>query len=184
MSSPYQPYPQDESGGYGQQPPGYGQPGYGQPGYGQPGYGQPGGPGQSPYPPYPQGGWEPEQRTYLQGAPVGFGEAISQAFKNIFTYNGRASRSAFWWFYLFNVIVGVVVRIIEYIGTAGNIIAAVVGIVFFFTLLALAARRLHDAGHSAFWLFLILLPIIGWIWLLVYYVQDGTPGPNKYDQYS
>jgi uncharacterized membrane protein YhaH (DUF805 family) len=47
-----------------------------------------------------------------------------------------------------------------------------------------AARRLHDANHSAFWLFLILLPVIGWIWLLVYYVQDGTPGPNKFDQYN
>src|ERR1700749_4343024 len=92
MSSPYQPYPQEQPGGYGQQQPGYGQPGYGQPG----GYG---------HPPYPQGGWEPEQLTYLQGAPVGFGEAISQAFKNIFTYNGRASRSAFWWWFLFNFIV-------------------------------------------------------------------------------
>jgi uncharacterized membrane protein YhaH (DUF805 family) len=164
MSSPYQPYPQEPSGGYGQQQ--------------QPGYGQQG--GYSPYPP-PQGGWEPGQRGYLQGGPVGFGEAITEGFKNVFTYNGRASRSAFWWFYLFNVIVGTVVRLVEYIGTAGNVIAGIVGIVFFFTLLSLAARRLHDADHSAFWLFLILLPIIGWIWLLVYYVQDGTPGPNKYD---
>ena len=45
MSSPYQPYPQDSSGGYGQPP---------------------------------QGGWDPSQRGYLQGGPVGFGEAISE----------------------------------------------------------------------------------------------------------
>ena len=76
MSSPYQPYPQEPSGGYGQQQPGYGQQG-----------------GYSPSPP-PQGGWEPSQRGYLQGGPVGFGEAISEAFKNIFTFQGRASRSA------------------------------------------------------------------------------------------
>jgi uncharacterized membrane protein YhaH (DUF805 family) len=174
MSSPYQPYPQEQPGGYGQQ----------QPGYGQPGYGQPGGYGQSPYSPYPQGGWEPEQRTYLQGAPVGFGEAISQAFKNVFTYNGRASRSAFWWWFLFYVIVDVVLGIIERTGTAGYIIGAILGLGIWFTWLSVAARRLHDANHSAFWLFLILLPVIGWIWLLVYYVQDGTPGPNKYDQYN
>ena len=162
MSSPYQPYPQEQPGGYGQ-PPGYGQPGYGQS-------------------PYPQGGWEPEQRTYLQGAPVGFGEAISQAFKNIFTYNGRASRSAYWWFALFSGVINSAFRFIP--GTAGSVLAGVVGVVLFFTSLSVAARRLHDTNHSAFWLFLILLPIIGWIWLLVYYVQAGTPGPNKYDQYS
>lgn len=163
MSSPYQPYPQEPSGEYGQQQPGYGQQG-----------------GYSPYPP-PQGGWEPGQRGYLQGGPVGFGEAISQAFKNIFTYNGRASRSAFWWWFLFYVIVGVVVGIIERTGTVGYIIGVILGLGIWFTWLSVAARRLHDANRSAFWLFLILLPIIGWIWLLVYYVQDSTPGPNKYD---
>jgi uncharacterized membrane protein YhaH (DUF805 family) len=176
MSSPYQPYPQEQPGGYGQQQPGYGQPGYGQQ--------QPGGYGQPPYPPYQQGGWEPEQRTYLQGAPVGFGEAISQAFKNVFTYNGRASRSAYWWWFLFYVIVGFVLGIIERTGSAGYIIGAILSLGMWFTWLSVSARRLHDANHSAFWLFLILLPIIGWIWLLVYYVQDGTPGPNKYDQYN
>ena len=57
MSSPYQPYPQDPPGGY----------------------------GQPPYP--PQGGCkDPSQRGYLQGGPVGFGEAISQGFKNIVTF--------------------------------------------------------------------------------------------------
>ena len=44
-----------------------------------------------------QDGWDPSQRGYLQGGPVGFGEAISEGFKNIVTFNGRASRSAFWW---------------------------------------------------------------------------------------
>src|ERR1700733_7490881 len=54
MSSPYQPCPQDPSGGYGQPP---------------------------------QDGGDPSQRGYLQGGPVGFGEAISEGFKNIFTFS-------------------------------------------------------------------------------------------------
>lgn len=161
MSTPYQPYPQGPPDGYEQQPPGYGQSG---------GYGQP---------PSPQGGREPGQRTYLQGAPVNFGEAVTEAFKNVFTYSGRASRSAFWWFYLFSVVINIGLRAIP--GTAGGVIGGIIGIVLGLTSLAAAARRLHDADHSAFWLFLILLPIIGWIPLLVFYVLPGTPGPNKYD---
>jgi len=78
MSSPYQPYPQDPQGGY----------------------------GQPPYP--PRGGWDPSQRGYLQGGPVGFGEAISEGFRNIVTFNGRASRSAFWWFFLGAIIIDLI----------------------------------------------------------------------------
>lgn len=137
--------------------------------------------GYTPYPSPEGSGWAPEggQRGYLQGGPVGFGEAVTGAFKNIFTYTGRASRSAFWWFYLLTVVVNAVLRVIP--GTAGGIIGGIVGIVLGLTSLALAARRLHDSGRSAFWLFLILFIVIGWIWLLVYYLMPGTPGPNKYD---
>jgi hypothetical protein len=54
----------------------------------------------SPYAPYPQGdnqgGYgQPYPQGYLQGGPVGFGQAIPQAFKNTLTFSGRASRSAY-----------------------------------------------------------------------------------------
>ena len=87
MSSAYQPYPQDPSGGYGQPP---------------------------------QGGWDPSQRGYLQGGPVGFGEAISEGFKNIVTFHGRASRSAFWWFFIGAIIIDLIGGII---GTATHAVA-------------------------------------------------------------
>jgi hypothetical protein len=52
---------------------------------------------QGGYQPYPQGsgGYPGAQQGYLQGGPVGFGEAISQVFKNLLEFNGRASRSAY-----------------------------------------------------------------------------------------
>ncbi|MGH3169293.1 MAG: DUF805 domain-containing protein [Trebonia sp.] len=98
MSSPYSPYPQggEQGGQYG---------------------------GYQPFPQGGGGGWEPgTQQGYLQGAPVNFGEAISNAFKNAFVYSGRASRSAYWWFVLFNVIVNIVLDFVERIGTVGVII--------------------------------------------------------------
>ena len=46
--------------------------------------------------------------------------------------------------------------------------------------LAVAARRLHDTGRSGWLLLLALIPLIGAIILIVFYVQDSKPGPNKY----
>lgn len=46
--------------------------------------------------------------------------------------------------------------------------------------LAVIVRRLHDQDKSGFWFFIGFVPIIGGIWLLVLYLTDGTPGPNRF----
>jgi uncharacterized membrane protein YhaH (DUF805 family) len=153
VSTPYSPYPPSgDQGGYGQ-----------------------------PYQPYPQGsGGEPgTPRGYLQGGPVGFGEAISQAFSNILTFNGRASRSAYWWVFLFLVIIAIVVDII---GAVSGIRALnyLADVVVFVVSLALQVRRLHDTDRSGFWWFIGLIPLIGTIVLIVFDCLPGTPGPNKF----
>jgi uncharacterized membrane protein YhaH (DUF805 family) len=150
MNSPYEPYPQEPPGGY----------------------------GQPPYP--PQGGWDTSQRSYLQGGPVGFGEAISEGFKNITTFNGRASRSAFWWFFLGAIIIDVVGSIVG-LAAGARAIQYVVDVIIALVSLSLSVRRLHDTGKSGFWWFIGLIPLIGAIVLLVFYCTSGTPGPNKYD---
>lgn len=160
MSSPYSPYPPGGDQGSGQ--------------YG--GYGQP------PYQPYPQGGggWEPGTRQgYLQGGPVGFGEAIAEGFKNMFTFNGRASRSAFWWFALFSFIIGLVIDIIA-ISSKTIAIEYVVEILIAIATVALQVRRLHDTNRSGFWWFIGLIPLVGAIVLLVFDCLEGTPGANRF----
>jgi uncharacterized membrane protein YhaH (DUF805 family) len=150
MSSPYQPYPQEPPGGY----------------------------GQPPYP--PQDGWDSSQRGYLQGGPVGFGEAVSEGFKHLTNFNGRASRSAFWWFFLGAIIIDLVGGIIGRTAHA-VVIQYIVTVIVALVSLSLAVRRLHDSGKSGFWWLIGLIPIIGTIVLLVFYCMPGTPGPNKYD---
>lgn len=156
MSSPYTPYPQggDQGGGY----------------------------GQPPYQPYPQGGggWEPgTQRGYLQGAPVGFGEAISQAFKNVFTFNGRASRSAYWWFVLFIAIFAIVLDVIGF-STKAVALQYLVELAVFVLTIGLQIRRLHDTNRSGFWWFIVFIPLVGFIVQVVFYCLPGTPGPNRF----
>lgn len=155
MSSPYSPYPQggDQGGQYG---------------------------GYQPFPQGGGGGWEPgTQQGYLHGAPVGFGEAITQGMKNMFTFNGRASRSAFWWFTLLVFVIAVVIDIIAAsakLTALPYVVEALIAIVT----IALQVRRLHDTDRSGFWWFIGLIPLVGGIVLLVFDCLPGTPGPNRF----
>ncbi len=181
-SGPQQPgYPQGQQPGYpqGPYPPqdgGYAP--YPQGGYGQPGYGQPA---------YPPPGYAPgAPRGYLQGGPVGFAEAVTLAFKNMFTYQGRASRSAYWWFALADLIGWVGVLILAVIFAVAHVPALSIllylaaGVVSFLVSLSLIVRRLHDQDKSGFWYFIAFVPFIGGIWLFVLTLLEGTPGPNRF----
>jgi len=195
VSTPYGPYDsgQQPSGGYppGQYPP--------QDGYAPGPHPQQGGyaayppQGYAAYPPQggyaaypPQDGYAPVgPRGYLQGGPVGFGEAVAEAFRNMFNYQGRASRSAYWWFALFEALAWVGVLILALIFAAVRVpalsillyVVAVIGSIL--VGLPLTVRRLHDTDKSGFWYFIVFVPF-GGIVLLVFTLLEGTPGRNRF----
>jgi uncharacterized membrane protein YhaH (DUF805 family) len=156
-------------------------------GYAQQGGYPPQGGGYTAYP-QQQGGYAPAgaPRGYLQGGPVGFIDAIKLAFQNIFEYNGRASRSSYWWFALAELIgwVGILILAVIFAAVHAPIISILLylaaGIASFLVSLALTIRRLHDQDKSGFWYFIAFVPFIGGIWLLVLTVMEGTPGPNRF----
>jgi uncharacterized membrane protein YhaH (DUF805 family) len=146
---------------------------------------------------YAAGGHLVSFRSYLQGGPAGFGEAITRGLRNWLVYRGRASRSAYWWFILFTVIVSaasdviVVVILLSASKAAGVLITVlfvVIAVLFVFAAvylglaeLALLVRRLHDSGRSGWWVLMGVVPFVGAIMLLVFTLIEGTPGPNRYD---
>jgi uncharacterized membrane protein YhaH (DUF805 family) len=101
-------------------------------------------------------------------------------------FSGRARRTEFWMFTLFNVVVAVVLALIDtYLigpelaggyGLAG-IIYAVITLV---PSLAVGARRLHDTNRSGWWQLIAIVPIIGWIVLIVFWALDGVRGANQH----
>ncbi len=95
-------------------------------------------------------------------------------------FDGRAGRSEFWWFVLANVIAYFALLILAGIADLFFVLYVLYAIAVVVPSLALAVRRLHDTNKSGWFLLLGLIPLIGFIILLVFYIQEGTPGPNDF----
>ena len=110
---------------------------------------------------------------------MSFTVAISDGFSKYVSFSGRSSRSAYWWWYLFGILVLVVSLAIDYALGAGGILYVLVALAMLLPNLAVLVRRLHDAGHSGWWVLIGLLPLIGAIVLLVFTLQ-GSDQPNQW----
>ncbi|MEU6092645.1 DUF805 domain-containing protein [Streptomyces sp. NPDC047085] len=102
-----------------------------------------------------------------------------EALKKYAVFSGRARRSEYWYFLLFYVILYAV-----FFGVGLAIkVPALVAIVVVGLLLphwGVSVRRLHDTGRSGWWILLGIIPLVGFIVLLVFYASEGEPGANKY----
>lgn len=115
---------------------------------------------------------------------MGFGQAISHNLSNMTNFSGRASRSEFWWWILALWILQVIVSLIfggyrmdnGFLGFIGWIVS----IILVLATIAVGCRRLHDTGKSGWLQLLYLIPCIGPIILIIFWVQAGTPGDNQY----
>ena len=113
-----------------------------------------------------------------------FPDAVKICFHKYADFNGRARRSEFWWWVLFTFLLGIVAGIIDTIlGTRNSsgtgLIGSITNLAVLLPSLAVGARRLHDTGRSGWWQLLWIVICIGWIILIVWYVQDSR-GDNKY----
>ncbi len=109
---------------------------------------------------------------------MGFGEAISSGFSNYVNFDGRASRSEYWFWILFVILVSVVAQLIDNMfGTP--ILAVIWSLGTLLPSLAVGARRLHDGNRTGWWL-LLYLTLIGGLLLLVWFCLRGTDDENQY----
>jgi uncharacterized membrane protein YhaH (DUF805 family) len=95
-------------------------------------------------------------------------------------FNGRASRTEFWMFVLFNIIFAVAANIIDYILGTGYVFNMIYNLAILVPSIAVSVRRLHDINKSGWLLLVSLIPVIGIIWLIILFVTEGTPGENQY----
>ncbi|UFS61265.1 DUF805 domain-containing protein [Subtercola endophyticus] len=153
-----------------------------------------------PPPPLP-----PQQASNVPSGPVPlwapyynapFGVAVRRFFTKYATFSGRASRAEYWWWFLVSAVIGVIFSIIlQATGgnnmngngmTAGGTVVYIIYLVWALVILipglALLSRRLHDANHSFWWIFIALIPLVGGIILLVFVLTGPKPEGARFDR--
>ncbi|QSX36378.1 DUF805 domain-containing protein [Shewanella sedimentimangrovi] len=88
-------------------------------------------------------------------------------------FTGRARRTEYWMFVLFYLIFYVLLAGLDYLLGASWIVN-LFALALLLPSLAVGARRLHDTGRSGWWQLLNFIPVIGWIVLLIFMVQDSA----------
>lgn len=108
------------------------------------------------------------------------------------TFDGRAPRPEYWWWMLAMVILYTILGVIDgaliapmlgfepFQTEAAQPLSLVVALGLLLPNVALSIRRLHDTDRSGWWLLLGLVPVLGGLVLLVFYLLPSTPGPNRF----
>lgn len=95
--------------------------------------------------------------------------------KHYADFEGRVGRQEFWMFVLFVFGLNIVLEILHV-----EVLSMVVSLALFIPNIALGARRLHDTGRSGWYQLLVIVPIIGWIILIIWFAQETTLADNEY----
>ena len=98
---------------------------------------------------------------------LSIGEALKAACNKIFQFNGRSRRSEFWWTALVVLIINAITQ-------------DTISWLMYLLMIPITFRRLHDTDRSAWWALLFLIPFIGWLIIIVFNCQAGTPGENRF----
>jgi uncharacterized membrane protein YhaH (DUF805 family) len=106
-------------------------------------------------------------------------DAYMRALNRYADFSGRTSVGGFWRFVLVNFLVGIALGALAQISWIFVVLYGIYVIALLIPSLAIAVRRLHDTGRSGWLLLLGLIPIVGFIILIVFYVQPSD-GPNEY----
>lgn len=109
-----------------------------------------------------------------------FSEAVKDGFDHYTKFDGRAARPAYWWWFLFGVLVAIGANIIDAILGTWGVINGLAALALLLPGLSVSIRRLHDTDHTGWWILIGLIPIIGFIVLLIFYLRDSDPGENRY----
>lgn len=116
--------------------------------------------------------------------------------KQYVDFSGRARRTEYWMFTLFNTIILIVLELVDKAmgfgsfsgSTSGGaafsaslgLLSGLYSLAVLLPTLGVSVRRLHDTDRSGWWLLIGLIPLVGAIVLLVFFVLEGTRGPNRH----
>ena len=107
---------------------------------------------------------------------MNFIESLQTCYKKFFDFSGRASKSEYWWFQLYNTILYILTFVFQ------NDLALLFSILVIANLIpvfAAGVRRVHDSNKSGWWILISFVPIIG-SYIIVLLITDGSKGKNRF----
>jgi len=116
-------------------------------------------------------------RTTINQVEISKGDLVMmifQALRKYAVFNGRAARSEYWLFVLLTIVITNVGHVIS------PLLGGIIGLGLVIPSIAVAVRRMHDIGKSGWYYLFILIPIVGFIIILVWFCKKGTEGENDY----
>lgn len=105
---------------------------------------------------------------------MNFADSVKLCFAKYADFSGRAQRPEFWWFTLFVFLASLI------IGMVSDTVSILFSLATLLPSLAVGARRLHDTGRSGWWQLLWLIPVVGWIIMIVLLAQQGDAADNRF----
>ena len=107
---------------------------------------------------------------------MGFFESLKSVLSKYFKFSGRALRSEYWYWVVFNLITAIPISILIFIAPP---IYFIYIFVLFFPNLTVIVRRLHDSNISGWWVLISFIPFIGLI-LFYWLIKKGDPAENRF----
>jgi uncharacterized membrane protein YhaH (DUF805 family) len=129
---------------------------------------------------------EIEISEYSEPQKTGYIDAIKKGFKGYVVWNARSTRSEYWWWTLFALIVAVVASILDSIifgGDFGSVspIYSITTLALFLPGLSVFIRRLHDTDRTGWWFWIGLVPFVGIIVLFIFMLLPSKMAPTRWN---
>lgn len=108
--------------------------------------------------------------------------ALKDSFARYVDFKTRSTRSQYWWWTLWMILLGIGTTMIDAMLLMGDIgpVNLLLTLATFLPSIAVSIRRLHDIGRSGWWLLLAFIPLIGWIVLIVFACTKTREEPNQW----
>jgi uncharacterized membrane protein YhaH (DUF805 family) len=99
-------------------------------------------------------------------------------------FSGRARRMEYWMFTLVNLIIIFCLAFLTGLLSMGhdmhNVFVLIYSLAVLIPSVAVGVRRLHDTGRSGWFMLISFIPLIGWLILLFFQIQEGERHTNEY----